>query len=321
MTNDPTRGPVPFTAPVRGGELAGGQWRADASGTPILALHGITATHRAWHHVADALPGRRIVAPDLRGRGRSNALPGPWSLRDHADDQVRVLDALGIDRAFVVGHSMGAFVTVRLAAAHPDRVAGVVLVDGGLPIPHPEGLAPDEVAAAVLGPALARLEMRFADPSGYVEFWKAHPAIGPAWDDHLADYVAYDLVGTPPELRSSAVADAVAQNVLELDGSDGYAEELAALPAPVEFLRAERGLLDQPEALYPRQGVAALARRVPALRATEVAGLNHYTIVMTAAGAAQVAAVVAPRLAEADAAASGAVVGDEHADADKEVTR
>lgn len=321
MTNDPTRGPVPFTAPVRGGELAGGQWRADASGTPILALHGITATHRAWHHVADALPGRRIVAPDLRGRGRSNALPGPWSLRDHADDQVRVLDALGIDRAFVVGHSMGAFVTVRLAAAHPDRVAGVVLVDGGLPIPHPEGLAPDEVAAAVLGPALARLEMRFADPSGYVEFWKAHPAIGPAWDDHLADYVAYDLVGTPPELRSSAVADAVAQNVLELDGSDGYAEELAALPAPVEFLRAERGLLDQPEALYPRQGVAALARRMPALRATEVAGLNHYTIVMTAAGAAQVAAVVAPRLAEADAAASGAVVGDEHADADKEVTR
>lgn len=321
MTNDPTRGPVPFTAPVRGGELAGGQWRADASGTPILALHGITATHRAWHHVADALPGRRIVAPDLRGRGRSNALPGPWSLRDHADDQVRVLDALGIDRAFVVGHSMGAFVTVRLAAVHPDRVAGVVLVDGGLPIPHPEGLAPDEVAAAVLGPALARLEMRFADPSGYVEFWKAHPAIGPAWDDHLADYVAYDLVGTPPELRSSAVADAVAQNVLELDGSDGYAEELAALPAPVEFLRAERGLLDQPEALYPRQGVAALARRVPALRATEVAGLNHYTIVMTAAGAAQVAAVVAPRLAEADAAASGAVVGDEHADADKEVTR
>jgi lipase len=296
--------PVPFTAPVRGGDLAGGQWRADAAGTPVLALHGITASHRAWHHLADALPGRRIIAPDLRGRGRSNALPGPWSLRDHADDEVRLLDALGIDRAFVVGHSMGAFVSVRFAAAHPDRVAGVVLVDGGLPIPHPEGLAPEEVAAAVLGPALARLEMRFADPAAYVEFWRAHPAIGPAWDAHLADYVAYDLVGAPPELRSSSVAEAVAQNVLELDGSDGYADDLASLPAPVDFLRADRGLLDQPEALYPAERVAAFAERMPALRVTDVAGLNHYTIVMTDAGAARVAAVVGPRLAEADAAAS-----------------
>lgn len=297
-------GPVPFTAPVRGGDLAGGQWRADAAGVPVLALHGITASHRAWHHVADALPGRRIAAPDLRGRGRSNALPGPWSLRDHADDQARVLDALGIERAFVVGHSMGAFVSVRFAAAHPDRVAGVVLVDGGLPIPHPDGLAPDEVAAAVLGPALARLEMRFADPAAYVDFWRAHPAIGPAWDHHVADYVAYDLVGRPPELRSSAIAEAVAQNVLELDGSDGYADDLASLPSPVDFLRAERGLLDQPEALYPADRVAAFAERMPALRVTEVAGLNHYTIVMTDAGAAQVAAAVGPRLAEADAAAS-----------------
>ncbi|WP_353827465.1 alpha/beta hydrolase [Agromyces sp. SYSU T0242] len=297
-------GPAPFTAPVRGGDLAGGQWHADAGGTPVLAIHGITASHRAWHHVADALPARRIVAPDLRGRGRSADLPGPWSLRDHADDQARVLDALGIDRALVVGHSMGAFVTVRFAAAHPDRVAGVVLVDGGLPIPHPEGLAPDEVAAAVLGPAIARLAMRFPDQAAYDDFWKSHPAIGPAWDDRIADYVAYDLVGSAPELRSSSVADAVAQNVLELDGGDGYATELEALPAPVDFIRAGRGLLDQPEALYPADRVAATAERMPALRVTDVAGLNHYTIVMTDTGAAQVAAIVAPRLAEADAAAS-----------------
>ncbi|WP_394551473.1 alpha/beta hydrolase [Agromyces sp. MMS24-JH15] len=287
-------GPEPFAAPVRGGELAGGQWRADAPGTPILAIHGITASHRAWHHVADALPDRRIIAPDLRGRGRSADLPGPWSLREHADDQVRVLDALGVDRALVVGHSMGAFVAVRLAAGHPDRIAGVVLVDGGLPIPPPEGLAPDEVAAAVLGPALVRLEMRFPDHAAYAAFWAAHPAIGPAWDDRVADYVAYDLVGTAPALRSSAVPAAVAQNVLELDGGDGYAEDLASLAAPVDFVRAGRGLLDQPKALYPPDRVAAHAARLPALRVTETSGLNHYTIVMSDAGAAQVAAVVRP---------------------------
>ena len=65
-----------------------------------------------------------------------------------------------------------------------------------------------------------------------------------------------------------------------------------------------RGLLDRPDALYAPERVAAFAERMPALRVTVVAGLNHYTIVMTEAGAARVAAVVAPRLAEADAAAS-----------------
>ena len=48
---------------------------------------------------------------------------------------IAVLDALGLERALVVGHSLGAYIASALAAAHPDRVAGLVLVDGGLPIP------------------------------------------------------------------------------------------------------------------------------------------------------------------------------------------
>ncbi|RNB46731.1 alpha/beta hydrolase [Agromyces tardus] len=294
---------TPFSVPVRGGSLAGGQWRADAAGLPLLAVHGITATHRSWRPVAEALDAR-VVAPDLRGRGRSNGLPGPYTLRDHADDLAYLLDGLGVDRALVVGHSMGAFVTVRFAAAHPDRVAGVVLIDGGLPIPHPEGLAADQVAQATLGPALERLAMTFPDADAYAGFWRRHPALGPAWNDAIADYVAYDLDGEPPALRPSANPDAVAVNVLELDGSDGYLEELLGLPGPVDFLRAQRGLLDQPEALYPPEHVDEWERRMPTLRRHEVPDVNHYTIIMTEEGAGHVVSVLATRLAEGRVAAS-----------------
>ncbi len=284
-----------FAVPVAGGLLAGGQWRADAPGTPVLAVHGITATHRNWDLLADALPDRRVIAPDLRGRGRSNALPAPYGLEQHADDLARVLDALGVDRVFVVGHSMGAFVSVRFAERHPDRVAGLVLIDGGLPVPNPDGIALDELPAVLLGPALERLSMTFPSRAAYLDFWRRHPALGPYWNAAIEAYVEYDVDGVEPELRSSASADAVAVNAVELDGSDGYAEALLAMPGPVDFFRAPRGLLDAAP-LYPEALVADWAERMPQLVVHDVADVNHYTIVMSADGAGSVIPVIRARL-------------------------
>ncbi|WP_223691453.1 alpha/beta fold hydrolase [Leifsonia poae] len=210
-----------FAVPVRGGPLAGGVWHRDARGLPLLAVHGITANHRSWSLVADALPGTRVIAPDLRGRGRSNTLPGPFGLIDHADDLARLLDGLEVDRAVVAGHSMGGFVGVRFAERHPDRVASLVLVDGGLPLPPPPGIPPEEAAAAALGPAIERLGMCFASRDDYAQFWRRHPGLGPYWNEAVADYVDYDLTGEEPELHPSAASEAVAANVLELDGSAG----------------------------------------------------------------------------------------------------
>ncbi len=146
------------TVPVEGGELTVAEW-GDPAAEPLLAIHGITASHLAWLMVAEQLPERRIIAPDLRGRGRSDALPGPYGMPRHASDLVAVLDGLGLDRVQVTGHSMGAFVAVAMAAAAPERVTDLVLVDGGMPFADPPG---GDVRAAVtrsLGPALARLTM------------------------------------------------------------------------------------------------------------------------------------------------------------------
>ena len=91
-------------------------------------------------------------------------------------DLVAVLDALGVDRAVVVGHSMGAFVALVFGDLYPDRVSRLVLVDGGLPLDVPAGLSSDEVIQLVLGPTAERLAMRFASVDEYLDFWRAHPA-------------------------------------------------------------------------------------------------------------------------------------------------
>lgn len=265
----------PFSVPVTGGELAGGQWNSGARGTPLVGIHGITANHLAWAVVAGELPGVRLIAPDLRGRGRSGALPGPYRLTDHVDDVVRMLDALRVERAIVAGHSMGAFVAVLLAARHPDRVERLVLIDGGLPVQ----------GEADLGPARDRLRMTFANRDEYLAFWRRHPALGPWWNDAIEAYALYDLVGAPPELRSS-VTEAVLVNAQELDGSGGYEEALAGLTLPIAFVRAPRGLLNT-DPLYPPQTAAEWRGRLPWFEAFEADDVNHYTIVMTEAGARQ----------------------------------
>lgn len=288
-----------FAAPVEGGLLAGGQWRADAAGLPVLAVHGISATHRNWDLVADGLAERRVIAPDLRGRGRSNALPGPYGLERHADDVAAALDTLGVDRVYVLGHSMGAFVSVRFAERHPDRVAGIALVDGGLPVPNPEGVPDEELPALLLGPALERLSMTFPDRAAYLDFWRRHPALGPYWNASIEAYVEYDLDGVEPSLRSSAVAAAVVENAVQLDGASGYLEALRALAGPVDFFRAPRGLQDEAP-LYPEALVAEWAERMPQLVVHDVADVNHYTIVMTEPGAGSVIPVIRARIEAAE---------------------
>jgi pimeloyl-ACP methyl ester carboxylesterase len=148
--------------PVSGGDLA--VFRLGV-GPPVVAVHGITSSSRAWLAVARALAGRAsLLAVDLRGRGRSNALPGPYGLAAHVADLVAVLDAFGLERAVLAGHSLGAYVVARFAVEHAERAQAVVLVDGGLAIPGAEGVEPQQFADAFLGPALARLQMASRAP-------------------------------------------------------------------------------------------------------------------------------------------------------------
>lgn len=269
---------------VPGGSLAVARW--GGMGPVVAAAHGITANHLSWAAVAEQLAGdAQLVAPDLRGRGGSAALPGPFGMAVHADDLVAVMDHFGVEAGVVAGHSMGAYVTAVLAHRHPDRVAHAVLVDGGLPLPLPEGIAVDDALDLVIGPAMARLSMTFASIEAYHEFWMAHPAIGPYWSDVVEAYVDYDLSGVAPELRSKVSADAVRGDTEDSLMGTTIPDALAEATRPLSLLRAERGMFDQVPPLFPDE----LAAAWPGVRDLGVVpDVNHYTILLAKQGAAAV---------------------------------
>ncbi|GAA4946778.1 pimeloyl-ACP methyl ester carboxylesterase [Nonomuraea thailandensis] len=246
----------------------------------IIAVHGITASLMAWAAVGRRLPdGWSLVAMDLRGRGHSASLPGPYGLPRHAEDVLRVADHVGAGPdAVLTGHSMGAYVAA-LAGARRE-FAGVVLVDGGIPLPPiPEGMDPGAALEATLGPALARLRQTFPSAEAYVDFFKAHPAFAGRWNADVEAYVRYDLTGPEGALRSRVAGEAVLEDgrwlLLE---REAVAAALQAITAPLRLLRAPRGLLDQPTGMLPDDLARPWADRLPGLRDEVVPGCNHYTI-------------------------------------------
>lgn len=256
----------------------------------VLAVHGITGSSRSWLPVARSLEGRAtLLTPDIRGRGRSNELPPPYGIACHVEDLLAVLDHFGLERPVIAGHSLGAYITARLAADHPERLAHAVLVDGGIEIPGSEGTDPQEFADAFLGPALARLQMTFASKDEYRSWWRAHPAFASdqVADEDLHAYADYDLAGD----RSCISHEAVRADAGELAT---MADPAHRMTVPATLLVAPRGLQDGPNMMQPLERAEAWAAEMPdRRRAVLVADVNHYTITLGARGAAAVAAEIA----------------------------
>jgi pimeloyl-ACP methyl ester carboxylesterase len=106
----------------------------DPAGPPVLLLHGWPQHWYMWRRVIGALrQERRLLAPDLRGFGWSEVPGYGYDGETFAADQVALLDALGIERAFVVGHDWGGWTAILLGLLHPDRVERLVVLDA----PHP----------------------------------------------------------------------------------------------------------------------------------------------------------------------------------------
>jgi pimeloyl-ACP methyl ester carboxylesterase len=279
-----------LSVPVAGGALHVGRWGEGE--TVVVAAHGITGNHKAWQGVARALSSEvTLLAPDLRGRGRSHDLPGPFGMRSHAEDLTAILDHLALDRAVLVGHSMGAYVATTAATVDPKRWSSVVLVDGGVGLPLPDGVDPDAMLAGVLGPALARLEMTFADRAAYHDFWRAHPALEEpgAWNTDTEAWLDHDLVGEEPEMRSSASLEAVRFDGRELLIDHQIRQACLDLQQPTVLLRAPRGLLNQVPPLLPDELLDPLRSRWPVRLEMLVENTNHYSIVLAARGARAVA--------------------------------
>lgn len=107
-------------------------WPGEPERLPVVLLHGLTAVADVWDPTIEALGGDRpdCIALDQRGHGQSHPAGG-WSIDDYVADVVDLLDALGLERAHIVGHSMGARVALVFAARYPARTASAAIVDIG----------------------------------------------------------------------------------------------------------------------------------------------------------------------------------------------
>lgn len=276
---------------VAGGALRVGVWepREPLPGSPeVLVIHGVTSSHLVWPFVVAELPGVRVIAPDLRGRGASNTITGPGGMGAHARDLVTLLDSLGVESLPVIGHSMGAFVAVTLANTAPERVDRLTLIDGGLPLNAPAGVSAEALVQAILGPTADRLSRRFSSREEYLDFWREHPAFLRDWSSEIEEYFRYDLVQDGDALRPATSLSTTTDDTVDMNTGTELAAALAALPSfgkPVDLITVPRGLLDEVPGLYPDEHLAGLLRALPSVRHAALDDLNHYTVVMSERGA------------------------------------
>jgi pimeloyl-ACP methyl ester carboxylesterase len=278
-----------FLVPVLGGELALFQY-GDGSGDPILLIHGVTSSNRAFQLFADSLiaRGKAPFAVDLRGRGDSNSLQAPFGMKQHAEDMAAVIDHFGWNKPDVIGHSMGGFVAAALVGLYVEKVGNVVFADGGVPLPMPPGMTVEQIMPFVLGPAMTRLAMEFENKEAYRNYWKPQPAFAKGWSSVLDEYVDYDLRGKKAATNPQAVED----DSRDLFGDDLIVKSLQGLTKQSIFIKAERGLQNEEGGLYPMPVLDAVLPAYPMLKLEFLADCNHYDMFLEQSGAEKVAHLI-----------------------------
>ncbi len=223
----------------------------DPKGEPLLLLHGYTDTSRSWTQVAPYLLRHRLLIPDQRGHGASDAPDCCYSTSAFADDARLFLDAMGVDKAAVAGHSLGSMVAMTLAAEHPQRVSRIALIGSTALVPVKRGdwlWANAHALKAPLDPA-----------SSFLREW--HPANQPTPVDRV--------------FAEAAMAEILA---IPLHVWRGVMRELADVPAgrhaadisaPVLILSGGK------DPLFPAEHHAALVKAIPHAEARVFADFGH----------------------------------------------
>jgi lipase len=282
----PTSVPVPDVA---GAALGGGDWEGD--GFPVLGIPGLTSNHRLLHLLAEALPDHRLVAQDARGRASGFGVPCPDSLTTHAGDLARLLDDRGIDKAVVAGHSMGGFIALRFAQLHPDRVHGLVLLDGGPPVKLPGILASRWAVRTTFQLRLRKAFRTYADIED-LQRWLAEKAdgFGHLDPDFLRWGFEIDLAGPTGKMTLQQDLPVLLADAAECFCAPWRAEALRTLAMPCHIVLAQWGAKQGAKPLYRSDPEPATL--APGTTVQRVTGSDHVSILTDPASLEAITALV-----------------------------
>jgi pimeloyl-ACP methyl ester carboxylesterase len=278
-------------APGDGVELAFGYWPGRA--LPVVALHGLTASHMNFIGIAERLAGRcALVGLDLRGRGDSDKPEGPYGLAQHARDVAAAMRALGLGPSIVVGHSMGAYVATALVAQEPSLVSGLVLIDGGYVPDTPVTASPGQGINAALALRITQLRQTYPSRQDYRDFWRSQPHFPSLeWNPWVEAFLDYEVGGDSP-VQPKASEAAVRADLGEALNRDAVNVRLKSVAVPTLWLRAESGFTPGQQPLFPDAVVPEFRAYVPHVEDHKLAGTTHYTIALGKYGAARIADLI-----------------------------
>jgi len=213
-------------------------YEVHGAGEPVILLHGGSTSGAVWSQQLPILAEKyRVIVPDLRAHGRTNDGAGPLTYAGMTEDVVALLDRLGVERAHVIGWSMGGAIGLHLAVAHPERVGKLVLL--GAPY-HRDGLEDD-----------FREWFRTAAPGDWsqeaIEFYRANAPDPGHWDVFFGKL--RDMVMAEPNFTEADLAR-VRASTLVVYGR----EETVIRPAHME----------------------AMARAIPGAELRVIEGTGHH---------------------------------------------
>ena len=218
-------------------QLTSGALHVESSGSPlgrlVLCVHGLSANCRSFDRYVPVLAdaGHHILTMDLRGRGRSDITQlGSYGWDSHVRDLLEIAEQYGADSFDVIGHSMGGFIGMSLAAQYPRRCRRLVLIDAAG--------APEPSALLTIAKSVSRLGRTYPSASAVLSHMRSAGTVAP-WNEFWDSYFAWELEWSNGTVRIRTDLGAVSEDSVYGSRQNVYAL-WPRVRCPVLLVRAKR---------------------------------------------------------------------------------
>ena len=256
-------------------------------GPTLVLLHGLTANARAFdaYLAAGLSSGFRLITVDLRGRGQSSKPENGYSMAEHAQDILGLLDAEGLHPAIVGGHSFGGLLSIYLAANFPERISRIIILDAAARL-HPQ-------VRDLVAPSMARLGKTWPSRAAFLKEMQQGGHLAGAWNPFMEAYYNADVYELPDGSVTTLASLPHIQQAI--DGALGLGAQWldyiqsVQQPALLIYATGAFGPAGTPPILT-RELALETAEMMPNCQAVEVPG-NHVTMLYGAGAQATVEAM------------------------------